>query len=265
MGAILADGAWGKYKTILYLSIVYACGNAVVSITSVSPIAHDTSPIWWGGMLGLTLIGFGTGGIKPCVASFGGDQLTDPDLIQGYFSAFYFAINAGALLSTLITPKLRANVSCFGDNECYPLAFGIPSVLMIVATTIFVIGRKRYIIRMPSRNVILDTGRVWAVGFKNKFADWRSGGTCLCNFSCILTRFSEKSSYKHWLDPAIPTYGHTFVDDVKALGRVLVIFLPVPIYWTLYDQQGSSWTLQAEQLKSVVLVSKCLNRWILII
>ena len=107
---------------------------------------------------------------------------------------------------------------------------------------------------MPSRNVILDTGRVWAVGFKNKFAEWRSGGKPAVDILPLFTRISEKSTYKHWLDPAIPTYGHTFVDDVKALGRVLVIFLPVPIYWTLYDQQGSSWTLQAEQLKSVVLV-----------
>ena len=112
------------------------------------------------------------------MASFGGDQLIKkPHLIQGYFSAFYFAINAGALISSLATPKLRANVSCFGNNECYPLAFGIPAGLMFVATIVFVLGSKSYISHIPKRNVIVDTYRVWKIGFQHKFAMWRKGGS----------------------------------------------------------------------------------------
>ena len=111
------------------------------------------------------------------MASFGGDQLVKkPYLIQGYFSAFYFAINAGALISSLLTPKLRANVSCFGNNECFPLAFGVPSVLMFVATIVFVLGSNSYVTRIPTRNIIVDTYRVWKIGFKHKYAMWRRGG-----------------------------------------------------------------------------------------
>jgi hypothetical protein len=62
------------------------------------------------------------------------------------------------------------------------------------------------------------------------------------------------SSYRHWLDPAARIYGEGFVGDVKALNRVLIMFIPVPIFWTLYDQQGSSWTLQAEEMKSFSMV-----------
>ena len=51
----------------------------------------------------MILISFGTGGIKPCVAAFGGDQFraTDSGLIEVYFSLFYFSINCGAFLSSL--------------------------------------------------------------------------------------------------------------------------------------------------------------------
>ena len=166
-------------RSPLALSAVYSAGCAVLSFTSISSVAQSTSPIWWGGVLGLGLIALGTGGIKPCVASFGGDQIAHkPHLIQGYFSAFYFAINAGSLISTLLTPKLRANVSCFGDNECYPLAFGLPSLLMFTATVIFFLGRKSYVQIIPKQNVIVDTYRVWKIGISAKIAALRKGSLC---------------------------------------------------------------------------------------
>ncbi|XP_073889436.1 solute carrier family 15 member 2 isoform X5 [Macaca fascicularis] len=33
--------------------------------------------------------------------------------------------------------------------------------------------------------------------------------------------------------------------DVKALTRVLFLYIPLPMFWALLDQQGSRWTLQA--------------------
>ena len=61
-------------------------------------------------LLGLALIAIGTGGIKPCVSAFGGDQFKLPEQerqLQTFFSVFYFAINAGSLISTALTPILR--------------------------------------------------------------------------------------------------------------------------------------------------------------
>ena len=86
--------------------------------------------------IGLALIGLGTGGIKPCVSVFGGDQFKVPEQskqITIYFSIFYAAINSGSLLSTIITPILRKEVQCFGQDSCFPLAFGVPCVLMVIA------------------------------------------------------------------------------------------------------------------------------------
>lgn len=86
--------------------------------------------------MGLILIAIGTGGIKPCVSSFGGDQFELPAqevYLQKFFSIFYFSINAGSLISTSLTPELRKGVHCFGQDTCFPLAFGVPAILMIVS------------------------------------------------------------------------------------------------------------------------------------
>jgi solute carrier family 15 oligopeptide transporter 1 len=87
-------------------------------------------------LLGLGLIALGTGGIKPCVSAFGGDQFHIPGQekqLQQFFFVFYFAVNSGSLISTFVTPILRKDVSCFGQETCYTLAFGVPAGLMIVA------------------------------------------------------------------------------------------------------------------------------------
>lgn len=107
-GGILSDSLWGRYRTILYLSTVYCLGMAVLALSSF--------PSWngaaWPFMTGLVLVAFGTGGIKPCVSAFGGDQfdVTQVAALALYFSVFYFSINAGSVLSMFITPILRQNV-----------------------------------------------------------------------------------------------------------------------------------------------------------
>lgn len=53
---------------------------------------------------------------------------------------------------------------------------------------------------------------------------------------------------EHWLDHAEPEFGRRLVDDIKILLNVLVLYIPLPIFWTLFDQQGSRWTFQATRM-----------------
>lgn len=62
-GGMLADSGLGKYKTILYLSLVYVSGSVILAVTSIHGVT-GTPPHWWGSALGLLLIAIGTGGIK---------------------------------------------------------------------------------------------------------------------------------------------------------------------------------------------------------
>ena len=91
-------------------------------------------------VIGLMLIAIGTGGIKPCVSAFGGDQFKLPEQakqLATFFSLFYMAINAGSLVSTTLTPILREDVQCFNEETCYSLAFGVPGLLMVVSICVY--------------------------------------------------------------------------------------------------------------------------------
>ncbi|EDO33075.1 predicted protein, partial [Nematostella vectensis] len=230
LGAILADSWLGKYRTILYVSMIYAFGNIVVAITSIPAILAKVKLT--GVMIGLLLIAIGTGGIKPCVSAFGGDQFSaaQENLLQSFFSIFYFAINLGSLLSMIVTPILRGDVNCFGNN-CYPLAFGVPAILMITSVGLFWCGRKKYKKIPPEGNVVLQVTCAVGCAIKNRF------------------RNKDPSVKKdHWMDWAENDYGAKMISDIKALFKVLFMFLPMPVFWTLFDQQGSRWTLQAEEM-----------------
>lgn len=61
-----------------------------------------------------------------------------------------------------------------------------------------------------------------------------------CIFSAIKNKIvSKKTKKEHWLDYADVKYSKEIISDVKAFCRVLFVFLPLPIFWALYDQQGS--------------------------
>ena len=130
LGALLSDGLLGKFRTIIMLSLVYCAGHFVLAL--------DDSR--WGLALGLGLIALGAGGIKPCVSSHLGDQFgqSNQGLLTRAFSWFYFAINLGAFVSSLATPWLLHR---YGSS----VAFGVPGVLMLLATLVFRAGRHRFV------------------------------------------------------------------------------------------------------------------------
>ncbi|XP_044758096.1 peptide transporter family 1-like isoform X2 [Coccinella septempunctata] len=228
IGAIISDSFLGKFRTIFYVSIIYAAGSIILSISSIPSL---NLPMRESSILGLALIAIGTGGIKPCVSAFGGDQFVLPEqatLLAMFFSLFYFSINAGSLLSTFLTPVLREDVHCFGNTSCYPLAFGVPGLLMIIAIVIFGLGKPLYKIKQPEGNVVLKVMK--------------------CIGNAIKTKASSTEKKEHWLDHSSIKYGQHFVDDIKATLKVLILYLPLPIFWALYDQQGTAWTFQAVRM-----------------
>ncbi|XP_017881375.1 peptide transporter family 1 [Ceratina calcarata] len=231
-GAMIADAVLGKFRTILYLSIVYALGQVLLSLSAVPPLGIPSEEF---SFLGLILIALGTGGIKPCVAAFGGDQFVLPQqerYLSTFFSLFYFSINSGSLISSFLTPVLRSNVACFGDNSCYSLAFFVPAVLMSVSIIIFICGRPLYKILKPTGNVVLDVSK--------------------CVSHAIYRRVKTSEKRDHWLDHADDEYDGSLINDIKAALKVMVLFIPIPVFWALFDQQGSRWTIQATRMNGEI-------------
>ena len=65
-------------------------------------------------------------------------------------------------------------------------------------------------------------------------------------------KISSSEKPDHWLDLAKTKYTPQLVEDVKIALRVLVIFIPLPVFWALFDQQGSRWTFQATRMNGQV-------------
>ena len=133
LGALIADAFFGKYRTIITLSVVYCLGHLCLALMGIG----GTVQLWL--LSGLGLISLGAGGIKPCVSAHVGDQFgsKNQDLITKIFNIFYFSINFGAVLSNLLIPWI---LKWYGPH----IAFGIPGILMALATVFFWMGREKF-------------------------------------------------------------------------------------------------------------------------
>ncbi|HMR76089.1 MAG TPA: hypothetical protein PKD61_13280 [Polyangiaceae bacterium] len=140
IGAILADRMLGKYPVILWVSLIYVAGHAVLAVAGRFAEWQNYPAAQFGMYAGLALIAVGSGGIKPCVSANVGDQFTSKNshLVSKVFQIFYFIINFGSFFSTLLTPLLYA---WFGAE----VAFGVPGVFMGLATILFWMGRGRFV------------------------------------------------------------------------------------------------------------------------
>lgn len=133
-GGILSDSWLGKFKTILFLSIIYALGSVIFVAGTLPYYNNEFSNTML--YIGLAMIASGSGGIKPSIIAFGGDQFVLPeqtDYMDKFFSIFFFSVQLGSITSTVLTPVLKEYFQCYGEIDCYPLGFGVPAVLMIIA------------------------------------------------------------------------------------------------------------------------------------
>lgn len=187
LGALLADCLLGKYRTIIYLSVLYCLGHLALAV--------DETRV--GLALGLGLIALGTGAIKPCVSAHVGDQfgMANKHLLEKVYGWFYISINLGSFVSTLLTPLL---LKWYGPT----IAFGVPGILMAVALILFWLGRHDFA-HIPPRGLAV---------FRDAFS-----GTGLA-----------------------------------AILALAPIYILVAMFWSLFDQTGSAWVLQAEKMDNVV-------------
>lgn len=254
-GGMMADWFWGKYKTILYLSIVYAIGNITLAL-SVSNEAIFTTA--------LMLIALGAGGIKPCVSSNVGDQFDESNshLMSKAFDAFYASINFGSVLSIILIPYLKAK---FGPM----VAFGVPAIAMTIAIIFFYAGRNKYVKVPPKgdnnkRMVLISAFSSLVISYAI-FDKWLHMGTgpvlgawaVLVILSAFIFRqnwFAKPGNFiginlyaatNGGFAAAAKEYGDEVIDGIKAVWRVLAVFAFIPFFWALWDQSQSEWVVQA--------------------
>jgi POT family proton-dependent oligopeptide transporter len=260
LGGWLADRFFGKYNTILWFSLIYCAGHGCLAL-----FPHDVTGFY----VGLGLIAFGSGGIKPLVASFMGDQFDSKNkhLAKIAFDAFYWMINFGSLFASWLMPWFLAD---FGPE----VAFGIPGLLMLIATIVFWAGRRHYVLVPPAPPDPHSFTRVVRTALFTSAPGLGRAGLGLAIFGCVLAVGAIALWPAALLKPAAAiclaivvflafggigtimqleraraAHPDEAVDGVRSVLRVLVLFALVTPFWSLFDQKASTWVLQGQKME----------------
>ena len=285
VGAMLADSRWGRYQTIWRFGCLYALGLILLTWAAYGVPNYQEGNVERQEssdnqtmqraltFISLFFVCMGTGGIKPCVSAFGADQVATrenaaakesakdsqetsqdnegssnlvekrrQERIREFFNSFYFAINVGALGAFALIPLVRAN---FG----FGASFLIPTISMILALIIFRVHKREYKhqTRDESHHSLTE---VFLVSFSillDLALDTRIGRS-----------ISTRRIFRHHRVPGVdddndsdtaadPSSTPVYQDASQAL-HLLPLMGFFPIFWMLYDQQGSVWTLQASRM-----------------
>jgi POT family proton-dependent oligopeptide transporter len=265
LGGWLADRFFGKYNTVFWLSLVYCAGHACLAAF------EDNLK---GFYFGLFLIALGSGGIKPLVSSFVGDQFdqTNKEKAKVVFDAFYWIINFGSFFASLFMPILLKD---YGAS----VAFGVPGILMFIATVIFWLGNKKYVHVPPAppnphsfmnvaRTALLaqvpGAGRpglmVAAVAVAGALASlamslqW--GFVIAACTALVLLLAGGGIGASMQLERARGIHPDDAVDGVRAVLRILIVFALVTPFWSLFDQKASTWIVQANSMTTFSLFGR---------
>ena len=215
LGAILADWFFGKYRVILIGSLIYTIGHFLLSMFDTSLGGFET---------GLIIIAFSAGAIKSCVSANVGDQFDHKNqhLMSSIYSWFYFSINAGSMVSLFTIPLIY-------DKFGAKWAFGVPGILMALATLIFFSGRKSYV-KLPPKGI-------------------NRANFVSVSFYALLSKYGShrKAGQTAW-EAAEVKYGREKVDGIRAVWRVMAVFAFIPIFWSLWDMNGAEWVLQSTKM-----------------
>lgn len=266
LGGWLSDRYFGKYNTVLWFSLIYCAGHACLA-------AFDDNLN--GFYAGLFLIALGSGGIKPLVVSFVGDQFDESNksLAKIVFDFFYWTINFGSFFASLLMPL-------FLRNHGPAVAFGIPGILMFIATLIFWLGRKQYVRVPPTHgddpNSFYNVAR--AALIQRKEGQGRPGlsvalagaalavAMLLCwavkpgfwpeGFGFVITACLALGALIAFggigvsmqLERARGRHPDSAVDSVRAVLRVIIVFALITPFWSLFDQKASTWVLQGKTM-----------------
>ncbi|KAG6512659.1 hypothetical protein ZIOFF_030788 [Zingiber officinale] len=297
LGAFIADAYLGRYWTISSFMIIYILGLVLLTMTASvkglkapcsNGVCHPTKAQTAAVFIALYLIALGTGGIKPCVSSFGADQFDESDESEkkrksSFFNWFYFSINIGALIAASVLVWIQMNVG-------WGWGFGIPAVAMAVAVISFFWGTRLYRHQKPGGSPLTRIAQVI-------FASVRKAGVKVPADKSLLYEITVKESaiegsrklkhtdqltidmmpvyrYKRMLSCSSQSF-HSFLDkaaveteedknkgpvnpwrlctvtqieELKSVLRLLPIWASGIIFSTVYSQMSTMFVLQGNTL-----------------
>lgn len=276
LGAYIADAYLGRYWTIASFSIIYAFGMLLLtlsaSVPGLKPICSENNVCYATDFqtavcfIALYLVALGTGGIKPCVSSYGADQFDDADETEkkyksSFFNWFYFSINIGALVAHSLLVWIQ-------DNVGWGWGFGIPTLAMAFAIISFFSGSKIYRNQKPVGSpltrlcqVIVASCRKWGTKMPDDItllyggadAEFFTAENQKPRHTRDLT-FFEKAAVEtetDYTEGSIDPWRLctiTQIEELKSIIRLLPIWATGIMFSAVYNQVGNLFVLQGSAM-----------------
>ncbi|KAF0931507.1 hypothetical protein E2562_004623 [Oryza meyeriana var. granulata] len=268
VGAFLADAYLGRYRTIAAFMALYIVGLALLTMSASVPgmkppyCASASSCGPSGGQnaaffVALYLIALGTGGIKPCVSSFGADQFDDADPREqrskaSFFNWFYMSINVGALVASSVLVWIQMNVG-------WGWGFGVPAVAMAVAVVSFLLGSRLYRHQKPGGSPLTRMLQVVVAAARKSRVELPADAAALLfkGDKDNRRRLAHTDQFR-WLDRAAVVTGEdggpwrlcpvTQVEELKAVVRLLPVWASGIVMSAVYGQMSTMFVLQGNTL-----------------
>lgn len=255
LGAYMADAHWGRYKTICISVAIAILGHIILVISAIPPVITNTSACYAVFMIGLIIMGLGTGGFKPNISPLvveqiplttiivkrlpsGEEVIVDPTITQSrIYHYFYLFINIGALIGQIGMVYAEKYVGFW-------LAFLLPTIMFLTCPFILWWGRKRYQQKPPAGSVVSKAfntlffalrGR-WSI---NPVRFWKNthDGTMWAS--------AKPSNIPVAQRPKWMTFDDAFVDELRRGFAACAVFTWYPLYWLAYGQLTNNFTQQA--------------------
>jgi len=254
-GAYIADQYWGRYKTINYALGVDIIGHIILIVSALPPVIPNQGGSVACMILGILVIGMGTGGFKPNVNPLIVEQLgeqhlhvktlpsgervlVDPAVTsERIYNWFYFFINVGALAGQISMVWVEKYVGFY-------LSYVLPTALLCLCPAVMIWGRKRYARREPGGSVLGPAMKTFFLAQKgrwsiNPFRTWKNmhDGTFWDNVKP--SRFTDETR------PAWMNFDDAWVDELRRGFAACAVFCWYPLFWLCYNQTSNNLVSQA--------------------
>ncbi|MEO5509876.1 MAG: peptide MFS transporter, partial [Longimicrobiales bacterium] len=245
-GGWVADRILGQRKSVLYGGIVITLGHFTMAIPGMATF-----------YLGLVLIIFGTGMLKPNISVMVGQMYSETDIRRDSgFSIFYMGINLGAFIAPLVTGYL-------GEKVDWHMGFAAAGVGMALGVLQYLIGGKylgnagrvsasaeeqsesKALLFKVLGGLIVAIGAVTALAMTGVIQVSEEGISNAYGIMLLVT----VAGFFTWLF----TRPYWSADERKRLYVIAVLFVAAAVFWSFFEQAGSSLNLFADDFTNRTL------------
>ncbi|KAI3230332.1 hypothetical protein DTO012A9_3430 [Penicillium roqueforti] len=258
VGAWIADEYWGRYKTISWSIVAAILGHIILVISAIPPVIMNTDASFAVFILGVIIMGLGTGGFKPNISALVVEQIpavnlkvrtlksgervvVDPIITQSrIYHYFYLLINIGALVGQIGMVYAEKYIGFW-------LAFLLPTLMFLTTPPIMWWGRKRYRQSPPAGSVTYKAIMTILFCMRdrwhfNPYIMWKRthDGTF---WDTAKPSNIEPQSRPRWM-----TFDDAWVDEVQRGFAACAVFCYFPFYWLAYNQLTNNLNAQASTM-----------------